>query len=67
MNTASTDAAVLASLTETPTVSLRDLGKSLGISRTTAHKAVRRLVAAGTVTVLEVGRHADHPSRYAVK
>ena len=60
------DDAVIAHLTDSPTVGLRELGKAVGVGRTAAHRSVRRLVAAGALTVVRLGTCADEPSTYDV-
>lgn len=60
------DDAVLEHLEGTPTIGLRDLAKAIGVSRTTAHKSVRRLVSAGRLNIVRVGTCAEEPSTYTV-
>jgi predicted ArsR family transcriptional regulator len=57
---------VLAYLREHPTASFREIGYALSIGRSTADRAVQRLIAEGVVTVERLGTGAGYPTTYRV-
>ncbi len=61
-----TAALVLEHLRENPTASVRSIAAALGIGHTTAHRAVARLLADGSVRVVRMGTGHRYPSRYEI-
>jgi len=55
---------VLAHIEKHPSASLRSVARDLGIGRTTAQRAVRRLIAEGRLEVVRRGTGDRYPTTY---